>query len=148
MRSHEQHLDFDLDLAKSRANDNPVYYIQYAHARIHSMFRQLEGKGFKHNASIGDAALKRLTEPQERSLMQAIGRWPEVIEAAARRRAPHDLAHALHELASLFHTCYNAVPVLVDDEDLRNARLNLARAVAEVLAGGLALIGVSAPEQM
>ncbi len=148
MRSHDQHLDFDLDLAKSRANENPVYYIQYAHARIHSIFRQLEGKGYKHNPSIGDAALKRLTEPQERVLMQAIGRWPEVIEAAARRRAPHDLAHALHELASMFHTCYNAVPVLVDDEDLRNARLNLARAVAEVLAGGLKLIGVSAPEKM
>ena len=148
MRSHDQHLDFDLDLAKSRANENPVYYIQYAHARIHSIFRQLDGKGYKHNPSIGDAALKRLDEPQERALMQAIGRWPEVIDSAARRRAPHDIAHALHELASMFHTCYNAVPVLVDDEDLRNARLNLARAVAEVLAGGLKLIGVSAPEQM
>lgn len=148
MRSHDQHLDFDLDLAKSRANENPVYYIQYAHARIHSIFRQMEGKGMKHNPAIGDAALKRLTEPQERAVMQAIGRWPEVIDSAARRRAPHDLAHALHELASTFHTCYNAVPVLVDDEDLRNARLNLAQAVARVLAGGLKLIGVSAPEQM
>ncbi|MDT8450380.1 MAG: arginine--tRNA ligase [Wenzhouxiangellaceae bacterium] len=149
MRSHDQHLDFDLDLAKSRANENPVFYIQYAHARIHSIFRQLDGRGMKHNPAIGDAALKRLVEPHERDLMQALGRWPEVLEVAARRRAPHDVAHYLHDLAGQFHTYYNAVAILVDDDDdLRNARLNLIAAVRHVIAGGLALIGVSAPEQM
>ncbi|MDX1625818.1 MAG: arginine--tRNA ligase [Wenzhouxiangellaceae bacterium] len=148
MRSHDQHLDFDLDLAKSRANENPVYYIQYAHARIHSIFRQMNSRGLKHNPAIGDAALKQLTEPAERELMQALGRWPEVIDSAARRRAPHDVAHYLHELAGLFHAYYNGFPVLVDDDDLRNARLNLISAVRHVLAGGLALVGVSAPESM
>ncbi|GAB4173502.1 MAG: arginine--tRNA ligase [Wenzhouxiangellaceae bacterium] len=149
MRSHEQHLDFDLELAKSQANDNPVFYIQYAHARIHSIFRQLEGRGLKHNQAIGDAALKRLSEAPEKQLMRTMGRWPEVLEDAARRRAAHDIAHYLHELAGQFHAYYNAVAILVDDDDdLRNARLNLISAVRDVLAGGLALIGVDAPEQM
>jgi len=149
MRSHDQHLDFDLDLAKSRANENPVFYIQYAHARIHSIFRQLDGRGMKHNPAIGDAALKRLGEKPERALMHTMGRWPEVIEIAARRRAPHDIAHYLHDLAAQFHTYYNAVAILIDDDDdLRNARLNLISAVRHVIAGGLELIGVSAPEQM
>ena len=149
MRSHEQHLDFDLDLAKSHANENPVFYIQYAHARIHSIFRQLDGRGMKHNPAIGDAALKRLTEEHERRLMRSMSRWPEVLEAAARRRAPQDVAHYLHELAAQFHAYYNAVAILVDDDDdLRNARLNLISAVRQVIAGGLGLIGVGAPEQM
>ncbi|MEX2497245.1 MAG: arginine--tRNA ligase [Wenzhouxiangellaceae bacterium] len=149
MRSHDQHLDFDLDLAKSRANENPVFYIQYAHARIHSIFRQLDGRGMKHNPAIGDAALKQLIEKPERALMQTMGRWPEIIEIAARRRAPHDIAHYLHDLAGQFHAYYNAVAILVDDDDdLRNARLNLIDAVRHVIVGGLALIGVSAPEQM
>jgi len=149
MRSHDQHLDFDLDLATSHANDNPVFYVQYAHARIHSIFRQLDGRGMKHNPAIGDAALKRLTEEHETRLMRTLGRWPETLEASARRRAPHDLAHFLHELAAQFHAYYNAVAILVDDdEDLRNARLNLISAVRNVIGGGLSLIGVSAPEQM
>ena len=148
MRSHDQHLDFDLDLAKSRANDNPVFYIQYAHARIHSIFRQLGGRGLKHNPAIGDAALKHLAEDHERGLMRELGRWPEIIETAARRRAPHDVAHYLHDLAGRFHAYYNAVGVLVDDDDLRNARLNLITAVRHVIAGGLDLIGVRAPETM
>ena len=149
MRSHDQHLDFDLDLAKSRANENPVFYIQYAHARIHSIFRQLDGRGMRHNPAIGDAALKRLTEDPERGLMRALGRWPEIIETAARRRAPHDIAHYLHDLASRFHAYYNAVAIIVDDDDdLRNARLNLISAVRHVIVGGLSLIGVGAPERM
>jgi arginyl-tRNA synthetase len=149
MRSHEQHLDFDLDLAKSKANDNPVFYIQYGHARIHSIFRQLDGRGIKHNPAIGDAALKRLNEDHERGLMRSLGRWPEVIEAAARRRAPHDVAHYLHELAGQFHAYYNAIAILIDDDDdLRNARLNLVDAVRYVIRSGLALIGVQAAEQM
>ncbi|MEE4331335.1 MAG: DALR anticodon-binding domain-containing protein, partial [Wenzhouxiangella sp.] len=148
MRSHEQHLDFDLDLAKSRANDNPVYYIQYAHARIHSVFRQLEERGQRHNQAIGEAANDRLDSDHEQALMRTLGRYPEVIEGAARRRCPHVLAHYLHEVASEFHSWYNHAPFLVEDDDLRNARLNLVAATGQVLRNGLSLIGVSAPEKM
>ncbi len=149
MRSHEQHLDFDLDLAKSRANDNPVYYIQYAHARIHSVFRQLEGRGQRHNQAIGEAAISRLDNDHEQALMRTLGRYPEVIEGAARRRCPHVLAHYLHDVASEFHAWYNNSIFLVeDDDDLRNARLNLVAATGQVLRNGLALIGVTAPEEM
>jgi len=148
MRSHDQHLDFDLDLAKSRANENPVYYIQYAHARISSVFRELEGRALRHNQAIGEAAVDQLDSEHEQELLRAVGRFPEVIEGAARQRAPHVLAHHLHELAALFHAYYNATPFLVDDEDLRNARLNLVAAVGQVLRNGLKLIGVSAPESM
>jgi len=149
MRSHEQHLDFDLDLAKSRANDNPVYYIQYAHARIKSVFRQLEERGLRHNQAIGEAANDRLDSDHEQTLMRTLGRYPEVIEGAARRRCPHVLAHYLHDLASEFHSWYNNSTFLVeDDDDLRNARLNLVAATGQVLRNGLDLIGVSAPEKM
>ncbi len=149
MRSHTQHLDFDLDLAKSHANENPVYYIQYAHARIQSVFRQLESRGQRHNQAIGESAVDRLDSDHEQDLLRSIGRFPEIIEIAARRRAPHTLAHYLHELASQFHAWYNNSVFLVDDDgDLRNARLNLVAATGQVLRNGLDLIGVSAPEAM
>lgn len=148
MRSHEQHLDFDLDLAKSRSNENPVYYIQYAHARICSLFRNLEKEGLRHNQAIGDAALNQLSEEHELTLVRCLNRYAEVIEAAAAQRAPHLLAHYLQELAASFHGCYTAVPVLVEDENLRNARLSLMSAARQVIANGLALLGVSAPESM
>jgi len=148
MRSHEQHLDFDLDLAKSRANENPVYYIQYAHARIRSVFRELDARGLRHNQAIGEAAVQRLETDHEQELLRAVGRFPEMIENAARQRSAHIVAHYLHELAAGFHSWYNAMPFLVDDEDLRNARLNLVAAVGQVLRNGLALIGVTAPEEM
>ncbi|MCC5865420.1 MAG: arginine--tRNA ligase [Wenzhouxiangella sp.] len=148
MRSHEQHLDFDLDLAKSSANDNPVYYIQYAHARIASVFRQLESRGLRHNQAIGEAASDRLDGEHEQALLRTLGRYPEVIEGAAERRAPHVLAHYLHELAAEFHAWYNHSQFLVEDDDVRNARLNLVAATGQVLRNGLGLIGVSAPEDM
>jgi len=148
MRSHDQHLDFDLDLAKSRTNENPVYYIQYAHARICSVFRNLDQMDQRHNAAIGDAALDRLTEPHELALMRALSQYPEIIEASARNRAPHMLAHYLHALATEFHAYYNAHQFLVDRENLRNARLNLILATQRVLADGLGLLGISAPEEM
>jgi arginyl-tRNA synthetase len=148
MRSHEQHLDFDLDLAKSRANENPVYYIQYAHARIMSVFRELDSRGLRHNQAIGEAAVERLETDHEQELLRMVGRFPELIESAARQRAAHVLAHYLHDLAAGFHSWYNATPFLVDDEDLRNARLNLVAAVGQVLRNGLSLIGVSAPKEM
>lgn len=148
MRSHEQHLDFDLDLAKSRANENPVFYIQYAHARIMSVFRELESRGLRHNQAIGEAAVERLETDHEQDLLRIIGRFPELIESAARQRAAHVLAHYLHDVAALFHSWYNATPFLVDDEDLRNARLNLVAAIGQVLRNGLGLIGVTAPKEM
>ncbi len=148
MRSHEQHLDFDLDLAKSRSNENPVYYIQYAHARICSVFRNLILMDQRHNEAIGEAALELLTEAHETQLMRALGRFPEVIESAARSRAPHQVAHYLHALATDLHAYYNAHQFLVDDENLRNARLNLVLATRIVLGTGLKLLGVSAPQEM
>lgn len=148
MRSHEQHLDFDLDLAKSNSNENPVYYIQYAHARICSVFRNLLHMGQGHNEAIGEAALELLTEDHETMLMRSLGRFPEVIETAARTRAPHQVAYYLSSLATDLHAYYNAHQFLVDDENLRNARLNLVLATRIVIETGLKLLGVSAPEEM
>jgi arginyl-tRNA synthetase len=148
MRSHDQHLDFDLDLAKSNTNENPVYYIQYAHARICSVFRILEQMNESHNEAIGEAALNLLTEPNEIKLLRALSRYPEVIESSARLRAPHQLAHYLQTLATEFHAYYNSQQFLVDDENIRNARLNLILAARIVLADGLSLLGISAPEAM
>ncbi|NBB70380.1 MAG: arginine--tRNA ligase, partial [Alphaproteobacteria bacterium] len=148
MRSHDQHLDFDLDLAKSRANENPVYYIQYAHARIESVFRELESRGLRHNQAIGEASVEQLDTEHEQQLLRMVGRFPEMIESAARQRTAHMVAHYLHELASAFHSWYNATPFLVDDENVRNARLNLVAAIGQVLRNGLGLIGVSAPKEM
>lgn len=148
MRSHDQHLDFDLDLAKSRSNENPVYYIQYAHARISSVFRNLINLDARHNEAIGEAALDLLGQEHELQLMRTLSRYPETIETAARMRAPHQVAHYLHALATDLHAYYNAHQFLVDDENLRNARLNLILATRIVLASGLRLLGVSAPEEM
>jgi arginyl-tRNA synthetase len=148
MRSHDQHLDFDLDLAKSRSNENPVYYIQYAHARICSVYRNLEQMDVTHNTAIGEAALNLLTEDEELALLRVISKLPEIIEAAARLRSPHLLAHYLTELATGFHAYYNAHQFIVEDENLRNARLNLILATKIALANGLKLLGISAPEEM
>lgn len=148
MRSHDQHLDFNLDLAKSRSNDNPVYYIQYAHARISSVLKNLDQMDLRHNTAIGEAALDRLVQEHELSLMRTLSRYPEVIESSARARAPHSLAHYLHALATDFHAYYNAHQFLVDDENLRNARLNLILATQMVLRDGLSMLGISAPDEM
>ncbi|MDN3516757.1 arginine--tRNA ligase [Aquisalimonas lutea] len=148
MRKPEQHLDFDLELAKSESSDNPVYYIQYAHARICSVLVQMREKGLSHDPDNGDRHLTRLTESHETELVSAIGRYPELIELAARAREPHQLAHYLRELASHVHTYYNAHQFLVEDPDLRDARLNLVLAARQVIRNGLGLLGVSAPEAM
>ena len=148
MRSHDQHLDFNLDLAKSKSNENPVYYIQYAHARICSVFRNLDQMDSTHNSAIGEAALDLLIKEHELALMRTLSRYPEVIESSARMRAPHTLAHFLHSLATDFHAYYNAHQFLVDNENLRNARLNLILATQQVLSDGLRLLGISSPEEM
>jgi arginyl-tRNA synthetase len=148
MRSHDQHLDFDLDLARTQSNDNPVYYVQYAHARVAALFRQLTEKGLTFNRASGDAARERLVHEQELELMQLLLGWPELVAAAANARSPQIVANGLRELAAAFHSYYNAVPILVDDDALRCARLYLCKAVKQVLVNGLSLLGVSAPEQM
>ncbi len=148
LRKCEQHLDFDLDLAKSQSNDNPVYYIQYAHARVCSVLRQLDEKGMPRDALTGSANLARLTEPHEQVILYTLSRYPEVLENAALNYEPHQLAHYLRELANDFHAYYNAHQFLVDDAALRDARLNLILAVRQALANGLQLLGVSAPQAM
>ncbi len=148
MRKSEQHLDFDLDLAKSQSKDNPVYYIQYAHARVCSVMRQLHDKGLSRDEERGRTHLTLLTEPHEDALLVALSRYPEVVETAAINHEPHLLAHYLRELANAFHTYYNEHRVLVADDALRDARLNLSLATRQVIRNGLALLGVSAPEVM
>ncbi|MFN7519839.1 MAG: arginine--tRNA ligase [Lysobacteraceae bacterium] len=148
MRGNDQHLDFDLDLAKSRSNENPVYYIQYAHARIASIFRQLGDKGLTFNRTAAESARGRLVEPQEQALVTELMRFPEVVQAAAAHRGPQILATWLRDLAAGFHAFYNAQPILSAEEELRHARLGLAAATRQVLANGLSLLGVSAPESM
>ena len=148
MRSNNQHLDFDLDIAKSQSNDNPVFYIQYAHARIASVFRQLTEKSLGWDPSGSGAQLGQLREPQEKTLMTSLSRYPEVLELAANNRAPQHLVHYLRDLANDFHTYYNAHTFIVDDESLRNARLYLILATRTVIANGLHMLGVSAPNKM
>lgn len=148
MRRCEQHLDFDLDLAKSQSADNPVYYVQYAHARICSVLRQAAEKGIDLDPSPGEKNLELLDEAHERALLRTLSRYPEVIEEAALNEEPHQLTHYLRELANDFHTYYNAHQFLVDDRHLRDARAKLILAVRQVLRNGLELLGVSAPESM
>jgi arginyl-tRNA synthetase len=148
MRSHDQHLDFDLDLAKSQSSENPVYYIQYAHARICSIFDKLEQQALQHNQEIGNASLHLLVSNQEHDLMRSIASYPEVLVIAAKTRAPHVIANYLRELAQNYHSYYNACQIGVDDENLRNARLNLSKATKIIIAGGLNLLGASAPTSM
>jgi arginyl-tRNA synthetase len=148
MRSHEQPLDFDLELAKSHSNENPVYYIQYAHARVASVMKQLASRGLSFDRDAGLSAAGVLGAAHEQAVLGSLTRYPEIVEQAAVNRAPHALAHYLRELANLFHTYYNAEVFLVDETPLRNARLALILAVQQVLRNGLTLLGVSAPQSM
>ena len=148
MRSNDQHLDFDMELAKSRSNENPVYYVQYAHARVASVFRQMEEKSLHWNRDNATANLHRLVETHEAALMSTLSRYSEVIELAANNRAPQHLVAYLRDLATEFHAYYNAHVFIVDETDLRDARLMLISAVRTVIASGLAILGVSAPDAM
>ena len=148
MRSHDQPLDFDLELAKSRTNENPVYYLQYAHARVASVRKQLEARELSYDPALALQSLGRLDSPYEQAALASLARYPEVLLQAAAARAPHALVHYLRELANAFHSWYNAATFIVEDSALRNARLALAYGVQQVLRNGLALLGVSAPESM
>ena len=147
-RKNEQHLDFDLELAKSESNDNPVYYIQYAHARICSVFRQMNEKGYSFIKSEKLSDLSMLSDPHEIKLLTSLAKYPDVIENSAISFEPHQLAYYLKELANDFHTYYNASKFLVDDNLIRNARLSLIFSTRQVIKDGLSLLGVSSPEEM
>ncbi len=146
-RSNEQHLDFDLELAKAESNDNPVYYIQYAHARISSLIKKMGEESLKHKMSnISDLLI--LTEDNERALLVLLSRYPEIVELASVNRAPQNIVHYLRGLSADFHSYYNAHKMLVGDEKLRNARISLALGIRQVLYNGLSLLGVNAPDRM
>lgn len=148
MRSHDQGLDFDLELAKSRSNENPVYYVQYGHARVSSVMKETGARGFAYDATQGLASLALLTNAHEQAVITSLSKYPETVRYAALNRAPHSLVHYLRELANTLHTYYNAEKWIVEDAPLRNARLTLVLAVQTVIRNGLTLLGVSAPETM
>jgi len=147
-RAGEQHLDFDLDLARKQSNDNPVYYVQYAHARVASLFEKMHARGIGFSPDEGEEHAGLLEHPREIDLMLALARLPETVEQAAVQRAPQVLAHYLVGLAQAFHGWYNHCKVLDAEPGLRRARLLLAQASGQVLRNGLGLLGVSAPRSM
>ena len=148
MRSHDQPLDFDLELAKSRTNENPVYYIQYAHARVSSVMKQVDARGYEYDREEGLANSALLSGEHEQAVLNSLTRYPEALEMSAVNRGPHGLVHYLRDLANTLHTYYNAEQFIVPDAKLRNARLALVEAVQQVIRNGLTLLGVSAPESM
>ncbi len=147
-RRADSQLTFDIDLARSQSNDNPVYYVQYAHARVCSMLRRAEADGMPFDHGLAMQSLGLLEEDQEKAVMNRLARFPEAVEHAAASREPQQIAQYLLDLAAEFHTCYNAVKVMVEDDARRNARLALGLATRQVLRNGLDLMGVGAPEEM
>jgi arginyl-tRNA synthetase len=144
MRKHDSQLTFDIDLARSQSEENPVYYVQYAHARICSVLKQAG----VHADEVKGAELSPLTSKYEMALLRRLADFPDILANAAREMSPHLLPFYLRELAADFHTYYNAEHFLVADPDLRKARLALVGATGQVLRNGLSVIGVSAPETM
>lgn len=147
-RKNEQHIDFDLDLAKSKSNENPVYYIQYAYARICSVFKQLSDREMTFDEERGLANLSLLIEPQEQQLLNTLSRYPDMILHAALQYEPHQLTHYARDLAADFHAYYNSHQFLVEDADLRNARLALVVATRQTLLNTFNLLGITALETM
>ena len=146
MHKPDQHMNFDLDLARDESANNPVYYLQYAHARICSVKRQCEDRGLK--LSLEKANLNRLDNSHEQHIIKQIGLYPERVLRAAIRREPHILVKYPRDLANQFHSWYNAHQFIVDDVELRDARVALASAVGQGMSNGLGLLGVSAPAKM
>jgi arginyl-tRNA synthetase len=147
-RKADSQLVFDIDLARSQSNDNPVYYIQYAHARACRVFRELADRGLSTDRGNGLAKLPLLDTEHEQALMVELSRYPEVVEAAGINLEPHLIAQYLRELAGALHSYYHEHKWIVDDADLRDARLTLVAATQQVLRNGLDLLGISAPESM
>jgi arginyl-tRNA synthetase len=148
LRKADTEFVFDIDLALAQSEENPVYYVQYAHARVRSVFRQLADKGLAFTPGFAPGAPSQLADPHERALIRRLTYFPELLESAARDLEPHQVAHYLKELAGEFHTYYNATKFLVEDTSLRNARLNLVEAARQVLENGLTLLGVTSPDTM
>ncbi len=148
MRKSDQHMNFDLKLATSKTNENPVFYVQYAHARVCSVLRQLDEKGWKRDLRLGMDNLNLLDEEYEMAIITTLSKYPETLERAALQYEPHLLIHFLRELANNFHTYYNAHQFLTEDATLRNARLNLICATKQILANGLTLLNINTPESM
>ena len=146
LRKSEQHMDFDLDLAKSKTNENPVYYIQYAHARICSVFKQADEKELELDVS--QANLSLLTEEIEKDILRELSRFRSVLESSAIQYEPHQLAYYLRDLSNHFHSYYNACKFIVDDKNLTQARLALINATQQILKNGLSILGVGDPESM
>ena len=146
LRKSEQHMDFDLDLAKSKTNENPVFYIQYAYARISSVFRQAQDKGINFNHKGADLSL--LLEESEKTILRELNRYKGIIESSALQYEPHQLAYYLRDLAAHFHSYYNSCPFILEDQNLTQARLSLIYATKQVLENGLHILGVSAPDSM
>jgi arginyl-tRNA synthetase len=146
-RHYESALDFDLEVAKQKSNDNPVYYVQYVHARISSIVRKGKERGTP-DVSWDDQAVARLEEPKEIDLIKTLARYPDVLAGSAKSMEPHRVTYYLMDLASAFHTYYNKHRVLSDDPQLQCGRLNLVLAVQKVIRNGLTLLGVSAPDKM
>ena len=147
-RRADQHLDFDLDLAKSKSNENPVYYVQYAHARICSVFEQLAEKGLVFESVSSDTAAAFLNDDKEKTLLTTLAKFPELVFSAASNREPHMVTNYLRELAGEFHGYYNSTKILVDDEKLRASRMSLIAAIKQVLHNGLTLLAIDAPTKM
>ena len=147
MRRSDSHLDFDLELAKKQSNENPVYYVQYAHARICSILRFGEERSYRIPV-YNEVNLSLLNLPEEIQLIKVITRFPELIEGAASTMEPHRLTFYLNDLAAIFHSYYNKYKVISDDEELSKARLFLVKSVLTVVKNALRLLGVSAPEKM
>ncbi len=148
LRRAEQHMDFDLELAKEQSNANPVYYVQYAYARVASVMRQLVAKQLVWDKSLGMDSLEQLKEEQEQDLLILLNRYPEILELAAISYEPHIIAHYLRDLSQAFHVYYNQHVFLIKDDSLRNARLNLIVATQQVIKNGLNLLGVGTLEVM
>ena len=148
MRKSEQHMDFDLKLATSRSNENPVFYVQYAYARVCSVLRQLDEKQRPRDLETGMQNLHLLTAEQETQILTTLSKYPEILQRAALQHEPHQLIHYLRDLANQFHSYYNAHQFLVEDNQLCNARLNLICAVKQVLGNALTLLKINTPETM
>ena len=148
MRKPEQHLDFDLELAKSQSNENPIFYIQYAHARICSIFRKLQDTHFDPSKAASSESLALLTSPHEEALINQLAEYPATLERAAKQYAPHLISHYCYTLAQFFHAYYNAEPILSAPIEIQKARLYLLKATQTLLAQAMALLGCHCPEQM
>jgi len=148
MRKSDQHLDFDLELAKAESSDNPVYYIQYAHARICSVFRQLAEQGLSYDMTAGLAVLTELTSSYEQDILRLLGKYKDLLEQAALAYEPQRLAQYLRDLANAFHTYYNAERFIIENKTMMQARLTLIVAIKQIIANGLVLLGVSVPDKM